>query len=110
MQLKQQLKLGQSLVMTPQLQLAIRLLQYSRLELSDELRREVDQNPVLGEEFDGPVSARGLNEERERASASVGISELTPGALKSIDWDQLLENRNQVRGGLGGGGGGCGCN
>ncbi len=104
MQLKQQLKLGQSLVMTPQLQLAIRLLQYSRLELSDELRREVDQNPVLGEEFDGPVSARGLNEERERASASVGISELTPGALKSIDWDQLLENRNQVRGGLGGGG------
>ena len=101
MQLKQQLKLGQSLVMTPQLQLAIRLLQYSRLELADELRREVDQNPVLGEEHDAPVSARGVNEEHDRSASA---SELTPGALKSIDWDQLLENRNQVRGGLGGGG------
>lgn len=99
MELKQQLKLGQQLVMTPQLQLAIRLLQYSRLELAEELRREVDQNPVLGEE-EPAMSARSP-EDRERAS---GASELAPGALKAIDWDQLVENRNQVRGGLGGGG------
>ena len=35
MELKQQLKLSQQLIMTPQLQLAIKLLQMSRMELSE---------------------------------------------------------------------------
>ncbi len=35
--------------MTPQLQQAIKLLQLSRLELSDLIRQEIDENPVLDE-------------------------------------------------------------
>src|SRR5215471_268096 len=50
MEIKQQIKLSQQLVMTPQLQQAIRLLQLSRLELIDEIRKELDANPVLGDE------------------------------------------------------------
>ena len=50
MELKQQLKLSQQLVMTPQLQLAIRLLQMSRLELMETIQQEIEQNPALEEE------------------------------------------------------------
>src|SRR5579862_2915587 len=50
MEIKQQLRLSQQLVMTPQLQQAIRLLQLSRLELIDEIRKELDANPVLADE------------------------------------------------------------
>src|SRR3954451_18581114 len=52
MELKQQLRLTQQLVMTPQLQQAIRLLQLSRLELIDEVRKELDGNPILTSEDD----------------------------------------------------------
>src|SRR5690606_9328939 len=50
MEIKQQLRLSQQLVMTPQLQQAIKLLQLSRLELVDEVRKELDNNPVLSDE------------------------------------------------------------
>ena len=49
MELKQVLKLSQQLVMTPQLQLSIKLLQLSRLELVDYVKEELEQNPVLEE-------------------------------------------------------------
>lgn len=48
-ELKQQIKLNQQLVMTPQLQQAIKLLQLSRLELIDTIRQELEENPVLDE-------------------------------------------------------------
>jgi len=41
------IKLSQQLVMTPQLQLAIRLLQMSSLELGEYLKEEVERNPLL---------------------------------------------------------------
>ncbi len=49
-----QLKLGQSLTMTPQLQQAIRLLQLSTLDLALEIQQTVDSNPLLEieDEFD----------------------------------------------------------
>jgi len=46
-ELKQVLKLSQSLVMTPQLQMAIKLLQMSRLDLIETVKDELEQNPVL---------------------------------------------------------------
>lgn len=52
MELKQSLKLGQHLVITPQLQQAIKLLQMSRMELSTMIQNELVENPVL-EELDG---------------------------------------------------------
>lgn len=42
-----QLRLGQSLALTPQLQQAIRLLQLSRLELELELNAAIEANPLL---------------------------------------------------------------
>ena len=44
LELKQQLKLSQQLVMTPQLQQAIKLLQLSRMELVDLVREEMVEN------------------------------------------------------------------
>ena len=46
-EIKQQLRLSQQLVMTPQLQQAIKLLQLSRLELADVVTPELQENPVL---------------------------------------------------------------
>lgn len=45
-----QLRLGQSLTMTPQLQQAIRLLQLSTLELQQEIQQALDNNPLLEQE------------------------------------------------------------
>ncbi|MGI1677236.1 MAG: RNA polymerase factor sigma-54 [Cellvibrionaceae bacterium] len=42
-----QLKMGQSLTMTPQLQQAIRLLQLSTIELQNEIQEALDSNPML---------------------------------------------------------------
>ncbi len=42
-----QLKLGQSLTMTPQLQQAIRLLQLSTLDLQQEIQQALESNPML---------------------------------------------------------------
>src|SRR5690606_22668148 len=42
-----QLKLGQQLTMTPQLQQAIRLLQLSTLDLQAEIQEALDSNPML---------------------------------------------------------------
>ena len=50
-----QLKMGQQLTMTPQLQQAIRLLQLSTLDLQQEIQTALDSNPLLDvdEEFEG---------------------------------------------------------
>ena len=53
---------GQSLVMTPQLQQAIKLLQLSNIELAEFVAEEIERNPLLerkdnagSEDFDGDV-------------------------------------------------------
>ena len=47
MQLKQELRLQQQLVMTPQLQQAIRLLQLSTMDLQQEIQKALESNPLL---------------------------------------------------------------
>jgi len=49
-----QLRLGQQLSMTPQLQQAIKLLQLSSLDLMTEIQQAVETNPLL--EFDEPLN------------------------------------------------------
>jgi RNA polymerase sigma-54 factor len=46
-ELKQQLRISQQLVMTPQLQQAIKLLQLNQLELVNLVQQELQENPVL---------------------------------------------------------------
>jgi RNA polymerase sigma-54 factor len=55
-----QLRLGQHLTMTPQLQQAIRLLQLSTLDLKQEIQDALESNPMLETEEDGG-SSDGLN-------------------------------------------------
>jgi RNA polymerase sigma-54 factor len=113
MEIKQQLRLSQQLVMTPQLQQAIRLLQLSRLELIDEIRKELDANPVLAdEEIDPRARSNGdgktggdvimdhpAPDSPAMASEKAAVSDLDKRAddkrVQEIDWEQFLENRTQ---------------
>ena len=62
-----QLKLGQQLTMTPQLQQAIKLLQLSTLDLQQEIQSALDSNPMLE-----------VGEDAEEASAAEATPDLTP--------------------------------
>jgi RNA polymerase sigma-54 factor len=68
MEMRQELKLSQQLVMTPQLQQAIRLLQLSRMELADLVHEEMLENPILDDELD-------LENERSRERDEMGGEE-----------------------------------
>ena len=70
LEIKLQQKLSQTLVMTPQLQQAIRLLQLGRLEYLDVLEKELLENPCLEDISDSEAeSAEGRNGEGGAASA-----------------------------------------
>jgi RNA polymerase sigma-54 factor len=66
-----ELRQGQSLVMTPQLQQAIKLLQLSNLELAEYVEGELERNPLLERDEREPVS-----EEREAEAANSGDENL----------------------------------
>jgi RNA polymerase sigma-54 factor len=61
LELRQHLKMSQQLVMTPQLQQAIKLLQLSRLELVDLIRTEINENPLLDEAPEEDERAEGAS-------------------------------------------------
>lgn len=54
LEIKQSLRLSQQLVMTPQLQQAIKLLQLNRMELAEVINQELVENPVLEELAETP--------------------------------------------------------
>ncbi|MEI6557114.1 MAG: RNA polymerase factor sigma-54 [Rhodospirillaceae bacterium] len=101
MALSQRLDLRQSqtLVMTPQLQQAIKLLQLSNLELSDFIDREIEQNPLLeraeessaegGDSFEPEAPEPAPESERPlRDTLDFTTSETLPGAGESpLDTD-----------------------
>ncbi len=68
---KLDLRQGQQLVMTPQLQQAIRLLQYSNLELTQFIETELERNPLLEIEEQQPDTS-GAREEAPADHASEG--------------------------------------
>lgn len=69
MELKLDLRLSQKLVMTPQLQQAIKLLQLSRLELQQVLAQQLLENPLLEEagadESEGAASEENVSDDKE---------------------------------------------
>ncbi|NRB24986.1 RNA polymerase factor sigma-54 [Shewanella sp.] len=73
MKVSLQLKMGQQLTMTPQLQQAIRLLQLSSLELQQEIQQALDSNPLLEldeEQVDPPVNGEDKTVEADDFSAT----------------------------------------
>lgn len=114
LEIKQSLKLSQQLVMTPQLQQAIKLLQLNRLELADVVNQELMENPLLeevAETVDNPEGTETL----ERAASSdptvdAPASETTTGeeftvrkdqqekllsGKEEFDWEAYVEDVNQ---------------
>ena len=67
-----QLRVGQSLSMTPQLQQAIRLLQLSSLELQAEIQEVLETNPLLEveENFETDAESSSAQENKEQKEAS----------------------------------------
>ncbi len=97
--LNQELRLTQELVMTPQLQQAIKLLQLSRLELADRVQEEMAENPLLEElrEEEGggegdPTEDRAVVPEAREAPREEPRDEPADGDDRKpeIDWEQYL--------------------
>src|SRR3954467_8127635 len=82
-EIKQVHKLSQQLVMTPQLQQAIKLLQLSRMELVDLVREEMMENPILE---DGVDSAQEMGKEDPEIKQEAELSgETELAAAASMD-------------------------
>ena len=104
-EMRQQMKLTQQLVMTPQLQQAIKLLQLSRLELQDLVQQELEENPILEETIEQEslkeVEQVEIQErEPETLKEGDGFKEVTAGSdtIKEMDWDSYLDGYNYSSG------------
>lgn len=77
-----QLKLGQSLTMTPQLQQAIKLLQLSTLDLEQEIQSILESNPMLevSEDSEG-VSESGEAEQEQNATGDTSANSADESTL-----------------------------
>lgn len=117
MEIRQDLsqKLLQGIVITPQLKLAIRLLQLSRLELAEEVQNQLEGNPVLEE--DGQSEEPLQYEDLAREHPEPGDRDLsthdtepepagdgepntdtrTPGEI--TDWQNFVEDYNRFSSG-----------
>ena len=95
LQLKQSLTLAQQLIMTPQLQQAIKLLQLSRLELLETVHTELETNPVLEES-----QAEGGEEEKsfegdDSPGQSVVEVDTQEKMREELDWEHYLSEYNK---------------
>lgn len=100
LEIRQQLKLSQQLVMTPQLQMAIKLLQLSRLELVDAITQELEENPALEEIQEEADRDEAGNRETD-ADAKNNESETKEVTIEEkinddIDWSNYLEEYNST--------------
>ena len=102
-ELKQQPKLTQQLVITPQLQQAIRLLQLTRLELVDMLSQEMKENPLLeeadeGREYADESASTTTEEETPPPAAEEHTTEVKGEGegISDFDWESYLDNYNHA--------------
>lgn len=101
LEIKQSLKLSQQLVMTPQLQQAIKLLQLNRMELVEVITQELMENPLLeevAETIDNPEgldTAAGEEPAATQPEAEAPAAEATTTDTKDdVDWEQYIEDVN----------------
>ncbi len=101
LEIKQAPKLVQQLVITPQLQQAIRLLQLTRLELVDLISQEMKDNPLLEEAEEGreyaeaeeSVSEKGEREAPTETEQTPEVKGQGEGS-DEFDWENYIENYN----------------
>lgn len=107
MALRQTMNLSQSLVITPQLQQAIKLLQMSRMELESAVRSELEENPILEEsetlkEEDLQRTKEAANE-IEHAEAPDQQSIQDPQKQDEFEWESYIEaNQKPPQSGMSG--------
>lgn len=89
-----QLKLGQQLTMTPQLQQAIKLLQLSTLDLQQEIQQALDSNPMLemAEEGADTLDAPEEASNSESESGTLEAPETTAQAQESPESELTTED------------------
>ena len=99
MMAKLELRQSQQLVMTPQLQQAIRLLQLSNMELNAFVEQELEKNPLLEREDDGPAPIPDIDREMDRpremgavdgvfdAEPALDLTAQTAAATSDLDAD-----------------------
>ncbi len=90
LELRQQLKLSQQLVMTPQLQQAIKLLQLSRLELVESIQQELMENPLLEEVQEEDKPERVMAEEEHGPLPGGDNTAIERELIKNAEWDDYL--------------------
>ena len=85
-----QLKLGQQLTLTPQLQQAIKLLQLSTLDLQQTITETLESNPLLDEE--DTLVDQVDNALKESVDFSETVSEDIPGTELQVDaaWEDVM--------------------
>ena len=85
-----QLKLGQQLTLTPQLQQAIKLLQLSTLDLQQTITETLESNPLLDEE--DTLVDQVDNTLKESVDFSEAVSEDIPGTELQVDaaWEDVM--------------------
>lgn len=100
------LRQAQTLVMTPQLQQAIKLLQLSNIELTSFVNQEIEQNPLL-ERDEGPADGGGAENAENRdtsaadnstAPAEEKMVDLPPGQAEEMPLDVDYDNTNHSDG------------
>lgn len=93
LELKLSQKLSQSLVMTPQLQQAIKLLQLGRQEYLEVIERELLENPVLEDAGDDAEHFAEGQSEQEQILDKI-IQESTPKELRLSENPELIDFYN----------------
>lgn len=109
MEARLELKLSQKLVMTPQLQQAIKLLQLSRLELVQSIAQELMENPVLEEVPPDQAEEHAEDENGETAESAPLLEETAPPVSEDVtelksdleqvgaEWDEYLGEMSDGR-------------
>src|SRR5690606_26992395 len=99
--MNQGLKQTQSLMITPQLQQAIKLLTLTHLEMTTLISQEMVENPML-EEIDGEMEVSASSdssedlESREATSDNFSGPELIEGSRDTFDWESYSESFNNT--------------
>lgn len=87
------LKLAQKLILTPQLQQAIKLLQMPQIELAQVLNQEITENPFLEEAFEEP-DIEGYPEEDAPPPAVSDDSEISFENAVNFSVDEYFDDRS----------------
>ncbi len=118
MEMKQSLRMTQSLVMTPQLQMAIKLLQLNQLEMVEAIQAEMLENPMLEEKQERPNEDAGVEADAAREAPAPASQERlaevkldnSPADDKAkesldIDWERMASDYSYQGVGTGNGSG-----